>query len=760
MLVTFSRLFNIAALSLALIGLSACNVGTTVGPLNPGAGNSDNWSQTVASARNRLSQDPNSSEARTGLLSAIQGAEDHYIQLGRDYLIDGDVASAEGAFSRGLLVTPESEQLRSELEGIENLKLSQTIMNEGRASLRAGNIERAVTLLERALEANPDNRDALALLNQAYGSAPIHTAPTPIRLRSSSPVTVNFREADMKEAFLTLGRNYGLNTIFDSGLQDRDITIYAERVSFDQAFNLMLQASGTRFRKLNDNSVLIYADTPEARAENEDYHVRTFYLEAMPAEQIRQLIEQVLDVRTVTANADNNSVTLRATRDKIALAERLIRANDRRVAEVSLEVEILEVNRTKSENLGVDFGSQITISPPQTTVGGLFDGTPDLSTSVVSLPATSIRFFKQDVDARTLASPRIRTLSRRPATIHIGDRVPLRSATVLDANGQSSTSFEYRDVGIKLQVTPRVLLDNSVEVLLKLEVSSLGQNLGTTDESAFSIGTRNVETNMILHDSETAIIGGLIRDEERVSTQRVPGLGDIPVVGRLFQIQDGQGTRTDILLTLTPRIVQGWDVPSPADTDFFSGTGANVTSQNEFSFMSDGAPGGAVIRLDLDGSGSNQNSRPVSPVETVPASVPAVPTNTVPTLATSATTTTPSIGFNRSIFEVPVDSDGFSIPVLGSGLSQQGPSQVRIRFNKEIIEIRSADRTGNSSASFTISNAEGYVDVTVAAGASGEEMVLGTMQVVPISAGLSYLTLEGVEGAEGVAMDSARVVVR
>ncbi len=687
----------------------------------------------MAKARSDAQRNPNKSEYRTALLSAIQSAEDHYLKSGRDLLRQGDLGSAEGAFSKGLLVVPESQLLRDELDGIKSKRKSHAAMSQGRSSLKLGRTDRAIAQLEEALQHDPENREALKLLNRAYGSTPIHTAPKPIKLKSSAPVTVNFRDADMKEAFLTLGKNYGLNVIFDAGLDNQEVTVYAERVSFDQAFRLMLKASGNHFRPMGGNSVLIFNDSPEARAKNTDFHVRTFYMESAPAEQMRALVERVLDVSNVSANTENNSITLRTTRDKLALADRLIRANDRGLAEVSLEVEILEVNRTKSENLGVDFGSQITISPPTVTLGQIRGGDAgsQLATSVVTLPASSIKFFKQDVDARTLASPRIRTVSQKLATIHIGDRVPLRAATVLDANGQSRTSFEYRDIGIKLEVTPKVLLDNTVNVELNLEVSSLGQNLGTADESAFSIGTRNVETNMVLNDNETAIIGGLIRDEERVTVQRVPGLGEIPVIGKLFQVRDGQGTRTDILLTLTPRIVKGWDIPSPADTEFFSGTGDRVSSENEFAFLDDGAPGGAVIRLDMDGRKSSGPAT-LSPVVAAPARAPAAPRTPAPTAAAK-----PKLGFQNSIYEIPSGGD-VKVAVTAADFAAGSNVSFRIRFNKNIAQVTSAAARAGGDVSYD--NDRGEITFTgVNAGAGG---ALADITLAGKQAGLSYFLIE------------------
>lgn len=751
-------IFRVAICLIGCVVLVACEENPTrPSPLVSSAADGSDWAVVVTKARANVQKQPDKSEHRTALLSAIQGAEDHYLTLGRDFLYAQDIANAEGAFSKGLLIVPESQVLRDELEELKDKKKAAALTAQGESSFKLGRTERAIRQLEEALQIDPNNSRALHLLNHAYGSTPIHSAPKPIRLKSSAPVTVNFRGADMKEAFLTLGKNYGLNVIFDAELDDQEVTLYAERVSFDQAFRLMLKASGNHFRPMGENSVLIYKDSPEARAANTDFHVRTIYLESAPAEQVSALIERVLDVKNVSANAENNSITLRTTREKLALAERLIRSNDRGKAEVSLEVEILEVNRTKSENLGVDIGSQITVSPPTVTLGEIRRGEArsQLATSVVTLPASSIKFFKQDVDARTLASPRIRTVSQKLATIHIGDRVPLRAATVLDSNGQSRTSFEYRDIGIKLEVTPKVLLDETVDVQLNLEVSSLGQNLGTADESAFSIGTRNVETNMVLNDTETAIIGGLIRDEERVSLQSVPGLGKIPVVGKLFEVRDGQGTRTDILLTLTPRIVKKWDIPSPADTEFFSGTGASVSSENEFAFLDDGAPSGAVIRLDL---GKTQKPAPATPSPVLSAPKPTlVAPSAPPTPATNANS--PSLGFSGKIFNLD-QNQTVSVPVVANGISGTGPFSFKLRYNNKFVSAENA-RVTAGKGSATVNNDVGEIAFSeVIPNADGS---FATVELSGKSKGLSYFLIELAQpfpGEQDPQLGSAKIVIK
>jgi general secretion pathway protein D len=156
---------------------------------------------------------------------------------------------------------------------------------------------------------------------------------------------------------------------------------------------------------------------------------------------------------------------------------------------------------------------------------------------------------------------------------------------VQDVTGQTRTMYEYRDIGIKLDVLPKYHLDDTITVELNLEVSSLGSNLGTTAEPAFSIGTRNVSTTMLLREGETAVLGGLIRDDERRTMNKVPGLSQMGILGRLFANNDDTDTRTDVLLTVTPHVIRDQGLPKYKDSHFYSGGQGNYTTHSSYDYL-------------------------------------------------------------------------------------------------------------------------------------------------------------------------------
>jgi general secretion pathway protein D len=193
---------------------------------------------------------------------------------------------------------------------------------------------------------------------------------------------------------------------------------------------------------------------------------------------------------------------------------------------------------------------------------------------IMTLPSLLLTMVKQDSDAQTLANPRVRVLNNKTAKFHIGDRIPIQTSTVQSTTTVAVTStFEYKDVGIKLNIEPNVHLSNTVTLKMTLEISSLGDAIDFGNgQKQYKFGTRNVDTTINLRDGETVIIGGLIKDEERKSSNKIPLLGDIPIVGKLFSRSDDGTVKTDILMSITPNIVRPLELPEKDNQSFWSGT--------------------------------------------------------------------------------------------------------------------------------------------------------------------------------------------
>jgi general secretion pathway protein D len=191
-------------------------------------------------------------------------------------------------------------------------------------------------------------------------------------------------------------------------------------------------------------------------------------------------------------------------------------------------------------------------------------------------PTPTVNFRKDDSDVNILANPRIRVKNREKAKIHIGDKVPVITSNAT-STGVISESVSYLDVGLKLDVEPTVLMRDDVQIKVGLEVSNIVREIRSSSGTlTYQIGTRNAGTTLRLKDGETQVLAGLISDEDRSTASRVPGLGDLPLLGRLFSSQRDERSKTEIVLLITPRVLRSDSTRQPAQTEFSGGTDNNI----------------------------------------------------------------------------------------------------------------------------------------------------------------------------------------
>jgi general secretion pathway protein D len=537
------------------------------------------WGKAVSAYRTAQDDAPNDIAIRSALKRAELEAAEYYYQRGVAAAHRGDREQAQAEYEQGLLAMPDHAKLQTALLQMASDREAERLLAEAGRYAEVSDWPRADQLLQKAQALRPGDGIIAARLEMIKTGA-ARGSKEEFALSSTRPVTLNFKNAGIKPAFEFMAKSFGINVIFDEDIREKEITLFAQDLPFRQALDLMLATTQTFYKKVGPATMIIAPDTRDKRGQYEDYVIRTFQLTNSGAKEMADLLRGAMTLQKVVINESLNTVTVRDKPDVLALAADLVRVNDLRLAEMVLDVEILEVNRTKADQLGFDYGSIMSITfPPYQLAGSLSD---TLRQGVLTLPAVSFRYFKQNVGAKTLANPKIRVVNGREAKIHIGDRVPLRSATIQDATGQTRTTFEYNDIGIRLNVQPQIYIDNSALVKMGLEVSTLGQDLGPPGEPAFSIGTRNAQTYMLLRDGETAILGGLIRDEERNVRVRVPGLGQIPVLGGLFTTLDDSVVRTDVLLTITPRIIRPWELAPEEARQLYSGTAEVYTGKPRF----------------------------------------------------------------------------------------------------------------------------------------------------------------------------------
>ena len=388
---------------------------------------------------------------------------------------------------------------------------------------------------------------------------------------AQEPLGLVFRGASLREAYLALARAAGVNVTFDPSFQDSTVSLDLKDVGFDQALNA-LAAAGRTFHRVVDAKVLnVVPDTPTKRREFEQQVVKTLFLSNADLKETIDLLRVVLGARRVAPIPGTNALTINDTPDKVAAAERIVGIVDKRRAEVVVEVQILEVSRNKLKEYGIYLTSGLDSQGIEGIASGIFpdptitnpsDGPYDRNNLVVtSLPGAVVRLLETDTSTRLLANPQLRVSEGETAQARFGDQVPVPVTTfaAIATGGiaqQPITSFEYKNVGVNIDITPRVHHDGEVTLNLKLEISQVGplfQNLPT-------FNSRTVNSTIRLRDGETNVLAGLILDNERRGLTGLPGLASIPFLGRLFARNKDENTQTDIVMTLTPHVVRRTEI--------------------------------------------------------------------------------------------------------------------------------------------------------------------------------------------------------
>ena len=577
----------------------------------------------------------------------------------RDQLVLEKLTMAERARNAGLMdealalyrelrtLDPENPRARLGLEELERVGRRAERLAQARAAVAGGDDAAAQRIVRGVLAEAPDDRAARELLRELDERAERTRKPPAEALQGAmaKPVTLEFRDAALRVVFEALARASGLNFVFDRDVRaDSRVTLFVRESTVDEVLRLLAATQGIERKLLNANSVLIYPATTAKQREHVDLVTRSFYLANTEAKAAQTLVKQLVKSRDVFIDEKLNLLVMKDTPDAVRMAERLIATLDVPEPEVMLELEVLEVSRNKLLDLGIDFPDQIgyglltpTIPAASQIVNGVvISGTTELGGKLldgnvnlrdrgdlvpfISNPAAILRLRSEDGDSSTLANPRIRVRNRDKAKIHIGDKLPVFTTTST-ANVGVSASVAYLDVGLKLEVEPSVYRDDEVGIKLNLEVSNIVREVpGPASSLAYQVGTRSASTALRLKNGETQVLAGLINDEDRSAAQRLPGLGDLPILGRLFSAQRDSNNKTEIALLITPRILRNVLPPVALLADMPAGTETSV--------------GREPLRLGVTAPGSLGlfgDGRAAAPAAAAPAAgAPAVPRPVMP----------------------------------------------------------------------------------------------------------------------------------
>jgi general secretion pathway protein D len=535
--------------------------------------------------------------------------------------------AAEAAWRRALEIDPGNARARNGLAEAASARRHRRLYDEAVALAGREALAEAEAKLRTILAENGSHEGARALqlrLREREAARPQPEAK--LKAAFARPVTLDFRDTPLKAVFEFLSRTAGLNFVLDKDVKaDAKVSLYVRDTRLDEILRLVMATNQLRHVVIGESSILVHPDNPAKTKAYQETVTRSFYLANADAKQAQTLLKTIVKSKDVFIDEKLNLVILRDTPDAVRLAERLIASLDLAEPEVMLEIEVLELSRSRLLELGLRFPDQVgygilqptTTSTVITTTGTqtntIFGGTlasgvvdlhaRDALTSYVPNPALLLNLKNQTGDGSLLANPRIRVKNREKAKIHIGDKLPVFTTTST-ANVGVSASVSYLDVGLKLDVEPSVHLDDEVDIKVGLEVSSIAREVaGPAQSVAYQVGTRSAATTLRLRHGETQVLAGLINDEERSSASRLPGLGDLPLIGRLFSSTRDSTSKTEIVLLVTPRIVRNLARPALAAPTLAAGTETDV-----------GAP-----PLALSGGGVGMSTRGGAPAQPEPA---------------------------------------------------------------------------------------------------------------------------------------------
>ncbi|MFH1288475.1 MAG: secretin N-terminal domain-containing protein [bacterium] len=370
------------------------------------------------------------------------------------------------------------------------------------------------------------------------------------------PITLKFKNAYLKDIFEILSKMTGINIFFDEAVQNKKINVYIDSLPFEQTLDILLKTNNLTKIIVDKNSMVVVPKKGDRLKNYQDVVIKTFYLTNSEAKDMINLLRTMIQTKQIFINERLNAIVLRDTKENIDTVRQIIEANDKLGTQVDIELELLEINRNRLENLGMQLGGGE--GDKKGVLSGLneikFEGSVKKNINL-SLPSVWYNLVNDKSFAKILANPRIRVTNKQKAKIMIADRIPVEiSSSTKDSEGKETinTQVQYKDVGIKLDVEPNIHFDNQVTVKINLEVSSIVEY---TSKGYPLIRTRNVESFIRLKDGESKILGGLISDEERKGASKVPVLHKIPFLGTLFTSSRDQKIETEIIMRITPRIV-------------------------------------------------------------------------------------------------------------------------------------------------------------------------------------------------------------
>jgi general secretion pathway protein D len=582
---TFVSFVHAALLgSLVALGSSGCTAGSGAAGRGKTAAQEENWDAAVVHYTRAVNENPENIEYRMALERALLEAGAFHVQQGQKKLAAEDLRGAIQEFEVSLDLDPTNQYARSILDESKK-KLAD------REALR----EEAVGFEERRRRAQ-----------ELFGGRPI------LEPSSTAPVQLRFAEdTSLQKIFEVLSKLSGINVLFDESFRDKRVTVDMVDISFEEALDKLCLVNRLFYKVVDSSTIIIVPDNAQKHRQYDDLVLRTFFIVNAEVNTVANMLRTIAGIQRVQPNPELKSITVRATPDQVAVAERIVELNDKTKSEIVLDIEILEINRTKLLEYGLrmaehSVGLGFAPAGQNADTGALRLNrlaSIDASDFTITFPSSaSFRLFKNRSEARILAAPKLRASEGQPAELRLGQEVPIPVTSFVSQFGTPGgvpttpvTSFQYRNIGINVSITPKVFVDGEIELQLQLETSTQLDTrvIGGIELPVF--GTRNVNNVVRLRDGETNLVGGLISEEERKTVTGLLGLTDLPILSKIFAGNNEQGGSQDVVFSITPHIVRAPRVTEIDLAPLPMGTEQQIKVPGNRPFIFDAAKDAAVL---------------------------------------------------------------------------------------------------------------------------------------------------------------------
>lgn len=728
------------------------------------------WDAAVEYHRRAVQEEPGNPVYRIALERAMLSASRVHLSRARGMEANGDLANAVREYRLAAEFDPSNTQVAA----------------------RARDLER--TLRDRIEAAQPR-----APIEEMRERARRETQPPLLDPASPDPLRLRFTDAGLKDILDFIGNATGINVTYDQQFQDRAYSVRLDGVTIEEALDQILMANQYFYKIVNPHSLIVVPDTPQKRAQYEEQVIRTFYISNADVQELATLLSQIVRVPQmavqpqIVPNITSNTITVRATTAVAAVIERVIASNDKPRAEIVVDVEILEVNRERAREFGLDL--------TQYAIGGVFspDAVPsnpsapaDISSPplirsgdfYLSVPSAVINFLETDSETRLVAKPQLRGQEGATLTLNLGDDIPVPATafTAIATGGASVnplTSFNYRPVGVIVEMTPRVTYENEIILDLLVENSTLGPNINVAGQPLPTFGSRKVITRLRLRDGESNLLAGLLREEDRRSLRGFPGILRLPIIKQLLSANEDSIKQSDIIMLLTPRIVRTHELTQEDVSPIHIGTQRNIGLSG---------PPPLIAPRDVDDGGSSRVDAAGS-ASPAPAALSGGRTRSVPSPDPGSGQPTPvflpvvsdptsgaQVVMTPPSADLLVGAGPYPIPISVTGASQLSTLTLSVTYNPSALRVSTVQegsfmRQGGADVTFVqqVDAARGRVDLALTRagdpiGASGAG-VIAAVVFEAIGPGAVLLTPSGLALTPGgatvaLAFRSAAVTVR